>query len=143
MELNSIAHCNVDSGNIMILTDDDFNNVFFKKDSYLAQSVMYHELGHCLLKLKHKDNSFNVMNGEVQYSNKKFSGSDFNKYLYQLSYGMDKYDESLSGLTVTDSELDLMKNDSKLKTNVFSAMKDFWILVLSMFQMVDFYMIEL
>lgn len=47
MELNAIAYCNVDSGNIIILTDDDFNNVFFKKDSYLAQSVMYHELGHC------------------------------------------------------------------------------------------------
>lgn len=60
------------------------------------------------------------MNGSIQYSNTKFSGSDFNRYLYQLSYGMDKYDESLSGLKVTDAELELMKNDSKIRSNVFS-----------------------
>lgn len=119
-EYNAIAFCNLDSGNVIILTDDNFDNQFFHNKSFLAKSVIYHELGHCILKLKHKDDNYNIMNANVDKTNDVFNRVNMWSYLSQINMFGKSFNPEMQKIDISNEDLNYMVESSRNVNNIFS-----------------------
>jgi len=122
-ESNAIAFCNIDSGNIIILTDDQFENQFFHYPNFVAKSVIYHELGHCILKLKHKNNGYNIMNAEVESSDTVFQKVNMWAYLREVNVKKTTTIREMQNKSINKEDLQLMFDLSKRADSVFSFLE--------------------